>query len=330
MHVIEHVLLRPRVNELLYVVPEGEILQDGLTPPGYLYFQKTVPIIAAGVDDSTFKVNGDLETEFGVTDVIHIKGGSFNDGMYKVKSIASDGTDTIITTDASKTPVLFELPDAPHINGELVFIKKDEIDAVEPLNNKIVIDDPDGLDLVEGNTIQIVGSEENANDSRYKVASVADNGGIIEIVFDKVEQRVQDVLLPIHLDLECETCKHKDPYSYILSVVLPYWTGRFINLDFRKFMNKTLRFEAPAHVMLNICWISCEQMAEFELKYKAWLIETGKAEPDKVQLAHSLAEFIDILTRIRNVYPTGTLHDCEKDESLEGAIILNNSVLGTF
>jgi len=85
-----------------------------------------------------------------------------------------------------------------------------------------------------------------------------------------------------------------------------------------------LRKEAPAHVLLNICWIDCRQMTELETKLKVWLAEAGKTIPDKVALANALSELIEILTKIRNVYPTGTLHDCEDDEKLEGAIILNN------
>ncbi len=95
-------------------------------------------------------------------------------------------------------------------------------------------------------------------------------------------------------------------------------------------MERTLRREAPAHVLLNICWIDCRQMHELETKFKRWLIEIGRVEIDKTALSQALSELIDILTRTRNVYPTGTLHDCEEDENLEGAIILNNSVLGTF
>ncbi len=246
-----------------------------------------------------------------------------------MESISFDGTDTIITTD-DVSPVLFDLPDAPHLNGNLIFVKNADIDSVDHTNNTIIITDTDALNLVEGGIIQISGSEDGLNDRRYKVLSVIDNGGNIEIVFGKVEERVQDALLPIHLDQDCETCQHMDPYSYVVSVVLPYWPERFINLDFRKFINKTIRLEGPAHVMFNICWISCEQMSGFEEKYKIWLMEIRKDEPDKVNLSKALAELIDILTRIRNVYPTGTLHDCEADESLEGAIILNNSVLGTF
>jgi hypothetical protein len=69
-------------------------------------------------------------------------------------------------------------------------------------------------------------------------------------------------------------------------------------------------------------------MAEFELKYKAWLIENAKKDKDPGLLSARLNELTDILTRLRNVYPSGTLYDCEVDETLENAIILNYSVLG--
>lgn len=330
MHVIEHVLLRPRVNEMLFVAPEGPVLQEGLAPQGDLYFQKKVPITAASVEDSSITVSGDITGEIAVTTVIHITGGSFNDGQYKVDNITFDGADTVISTKADETPVAFDLPDAPQANGELLFVKKAPIDHVVAADHKIAINDTDALDLEEGYKIQIKGSQDGLNDKRYMVSAVQDNAGSIEVTFDKVEQLVQDNLLPIHLDQDCESCKQKDPYSFVASVVLPYWPGRFINLDFRKHMNKTIRLEAPAHVMFNICWISCEHMSEFEEKYKRWLVEIGRDEQDKAQLSVALTEFIDILTRIRNVYPTGTLHSCEEDDTLEGAIILNNSVLGTF
>lgn len=329
MHLIEHVLLRPRINEMLFVEPEGEVLHEGLAPQGDLYFQKKIPVVAAGVEDSTIKVAGDITGEMAVTTVVHITGGSFNDGQYQVESITFDGTDTVITT-KSDTPVAFDLPDAPHNNGELLYIKKTAISGLVAADNKIIVADADALGIQEGWKIQIKGSQDALNDRRYLVSAVQENAGNIEVTFSKVEQLVQDALLPVHLDQECEACQQKDPYSFIVSVVLPYWPGRFINMDFRKFMNKTIRQEAPSHVMFNICWISCEHMSEFEEKYKRWLVAIGKDEQDKAQLSKALAEFIDILTRIRNVYPTGTLHSCEEDDTLEGAIILNNSVLGTF
>jgi hypothetical protein len=69
-------------------------------------------------------------------------------------------------------------------------------------------------------------------------------------------------------------------------------------------------------------------MTEFEKKYKAWLIENARKQKDYGLLSARLNELIDILGRLRNVYPSGTLHDCEEDETLENAVILNYSVLG--
>ena len=69
-------------------------------------------------------------------------------------------------------------------------------------------------------------------------------------------------------------------------------------------------------------------MTEFEQKYKAWLLENAKPVKDLVRLSFTLNELIDILGRLRNVYPGGTLHDCEEDDTLQHSIILDNSVLG--
>jgi hypothetical protein len=69
-------------------------------------------------------------------------------------------------------------------------------------------------------------------------------------------------------------------------------------------------------------------MTEFEQKYKAWLVENTKKEKDFGLLSARLNELIDIRNQLRNVYPTGILHDCEEDKTLENAIILDNSALG--
>jgi hypothetical protein len=144
-----------------------------------------------------------------------------------------------------------------------------------------------------------------------------------------VESYVEDKLLEIVLDEDdCDACQIQDPYTCIASVIMPHWQGRFDNMDFRRFFERQLRLEAPAHVFLNICWISCEQMTEFEKRYKAWLIENAKKNKDYGLLSARLNDLIDIVGQLRNVYPSGTLHDCEEDETLENAIILDNSVLG--
>ena len=329
MHVIEHVLLRPRINETLFVPIGQPVLTEGLASNGELYFKKSVPIIGTNIADSSITVYGDITGEIADNSLV-INGGSFNDGAYILDSPPTlEGTNTLLSTEKEESPILFNLPEGTYELGALTYLKKATVDSVSSALNQIVISDADALEIKTGDIVEIKDSTDGNNDIRFMVDSVTQNGSDIEIIVNKFELLVQDELLPVHLDQECLSCQIKDPYSFIVSVVLPYWPDRFINLDYRKFMERTLRKEAPAHALLNICWIDCRQMFELETRYKKWLIETGRPEIDKTALSKALSELIEILTEIRNVYPTGTLHDCEDDQTLEGAIILNNSVLGT-
>lgn len=143
------------------------------------------------------------------------------------------------------------------------------------------------------------------------------------------DETVQNPLMSIYYDPDCEHCQLTNPYKYIASVVLPYWQGRFGNMDFRRFFERKIRFEAPAHVFLRVCWISNRQMQEFETSYKKWLILNAREEKDPEELSKALGSLIDILEKLRNVYPVGRLHDCEASDTLEEAMILNNSILGS-
>jgi hypothetical protein len=69
-------------------------------------------------------------------------------------------------------------------------------------------------------------------------------------------------------------------------------------------------------------------MAEFESACRAWLAETVKEKKDYGELSARQNALVDILGRLRNVYPSGVLHDCDREATLEDAIILDNSVLG--
>ena len=138
---------------------------------------------------------------------------------------------------------------------------------------------------------------------------------------------ITDKLLTINLDETCE-CALEDPYTCMAHVVLPYWPGRFTNTDFRKLMENKLRAEAPAHVFLTICWISYHHLEAFERAYKNWLLEKLKQPTNQESISQALQNLIEILESLRNIYPVGTLHDCDEDENLENSIILNNSALG--
>lgn len=63
----------------------------------------------------------------------------------------------------------------------------------------------------------------------------------------------------------------KDPYSLQISFVFPDWSPRFKNSDFRAFIERTVREETPAHLILNIHWLGQSAMTAFETAYQDWL-----------------------------------------------------------
>ncbi|MBO3460107.1 hypothetical protein G7B40_035320 [Aetokthonos hydrillicola Thurmond2011] len=118
----------------------------------------------------------------------------------------------------------------------------------------------------------------------------------------------------------------QDPYSFWISIILPYWPERFRNMDFRGFVERTLRLEAPAHVALKITWLDLHQMAKFEVAYSNWLKELARNSCD---LTRTLKDLLTILPDLQSVYPHGVLIDTHTSNPDNEPIILNQTVLGT-
>lgn len=139
----------------------------------------------------------------------------------------------------------------------------------------------------------------------------------------------QDELFEVCLDPTCEACGDEDPYSFRIQVVLPYWPERFRNLDFRHFFEETLRAETPAHIHARICWVSNEQMALLDERYRAWLEAKAARPPDLASLRAALRDLIQLLQQLKTVYPAATLHDCEEGAD-ENLVRLGSTNLGIF
>lgn len=69
-------------------------------------------------------------------------------------------------------------------------------------------------------------------------------------------------LLPVCLDPDCDSCGEEDPYSFRLTFVMPGWMDIFQNLDFRRYAERTIRLETPAHLLGKICWVGNEVCRE--------------------------------------------------------------------
>ncbi|CAL2093876.1 conserved protein of unknown function [Tenacibaculum sp. 190524A02b] len=145
--------------------------------------------------------------------------------------------------------------------------------------------------------------------------------------------------LPIKRE-ECKKCEPIDPYSYRVSIVIPGYTFRFMNTDFRNYMEKIIKETLPSHILPKICWIGYRaneienqeenDLLQFEEAYKAYLL--AKTNLEQIQPEEELIKFIQKLTQLSNVYPTGRLFDCSDDdnESLSGNIILGKTNLGSL
>jgi hypothetical protein len=333
-HILEHVLVRPKVKGLHYVDADEETLTEGLAANGSFYFMKTLPLFSASSENDWFKVAGNVSSEIDrfpsthLSSDIRISETGANDSWYAVSGVQYDGGNDR-TSIFTHEDVPVRIPPNGFV-GNLSYFKGTPITSLTASALSIEINDPESLGLLKGDEVEIRGSDDGLNDGKYTVEELIDHTTHQEVILSQVMMHVEDDLLEIVLDEdeECDSCQISDPYTCVASVILPHWQGRFDNMDFRRFFEKQLRLEAPAHVFLNICWVSCEQMTAFELKYKTWLAENARKEKDYGRLSASLNELLDIHRRLRNVYPSGTLHDCEEDETLENAIILDNSVLG--
>ncbi len=135
--------------------------------------------------------------------------------------------------------------------------------------------------------------------------------------------------------LTADECRcDEDPYSFRVSVVLPYWPGHFDNMAFRAYFEQKIREEAPAHVMVKVCWIDNNQMRTFELAYRAWLEALAAYHGNATQNAAALQTANDallaILAKLNNKYPKASLHDCEESALDSNVVTLGKTVLGTF
>ncbi|WP_394420295.1 hypothetical protein [Tenacibaculum mesophilum] len=139
---------------------------------------------------------------------------------------------------------------------------------------------------------------------------------------------------------DCEDCGTIDPYSYRVSIVLPGYTYRFSNPDFRRYMEDVIRQELPAHVLPRICWVGERKgiisdnendLLQFENAYKKYLFAKTNLEQKQPVENNELLDLIQAIQQLNTIYPSGRLTDCNaEDEALDGRIILNQSSIGNI
>lgn len=95
---------------------------------------------------------------------------------------------------------------------------------------------------------------------------------------------------------EADAAGYADPYSFRLSLFVPAWPLQFRDPVFRHLFEKAVYLETPAHVHPQIYWLGYRQMKEFEIAYKAWLQEMALNEIPDTGVVNHLVNIINTLS----------------------------------
>ncbi len=126
---------------------------------------------------------------------------------------------------------------------------------------------------------------------------------------DDIEKEIEQLMafFGFEFDWYCEenACdNNEDPYSFRATVVLPCWTERLRDATFRNLVEKTIRTQSPAHAHIRIVWLGMLEMKAFEKVYCAWLEEMAKTEMPAYELVNPLVD------KLNNLRPCG---ECEEE-----------------
>ena len=136
-----------------------------------------------------------------------------------------------------------------------------------------------------------------------------------------------DPMLSICIPPNCHLCGEEDPYSFRITVVLSGEEGIANGgIAFRRFAEKTIRQEVPAHIGVKICWVSGVQLTTFGTLWCDWLGELSRSEPRPTVLNQKLKPLLDEFAILKSVYPKATLHDCVDGDD-ENRVYLNQTVI---
>ena len=101
----------------------------------------------------------------------------------------------------------------------------------------------------------------------------------------------------------------QDPYSFLVTVVLPAWPRRFRTSENRVMLESILQREAPAHILLRILWLTPRDFCRFETDYEGWIDSLSRMAREERPCGHfEPARLIDLLFR----HSLGCLGDCRE------------------
>ena len=172
-------------------------------------------------------------------------------------------------------------------------------------------------------------SEQSAKDGKARLEFLLDNTadeGMLLIEHLLLFNKLNKEFLPICVDPTCSECTDTDPYSFRVSIVMPAYANRFLDMEFRNYVERVMREEMPAHLLVKICWADNETLHELEEAYRDWLDVKADRKDDHDGVI--LKRLMDAMVQIKTVYPESHLQTCSEEEQRQ-LFLLNKNSLGT-
>lgn len=199
---------------------------------------------------------------------------------------------------------------------------------------QFTVSDKNGNVLATSNIFSSVeAAQKSVNLFIAEFNSACDNTGLHLIEHTLLRPRNnQFALAPVCLDPNCDFCGEQDPYSFRMSIVLPYWPEHFRNISFRNYFEEMVRREAPAHTAVKVCWVNDASLYDFENAYKDWITALANYAFDSSTISDfqkANDKLINILFNLHSEFPVSTLYNCDESK-ITNPVMLGKTILGSF
>ena len=239
-HMVEHILLRPRG---IYPYP-----LDVRYSPGKI---SSFEAVENKDHARCFAIGHDLKEG----EKIQILGNEIYPETYTIVATEEDHFEIDVPFKESTTTGFWQ-----RILDIRYFIKTSNIESFEasPSSGHTFCKAKKNM-LKEGDLIEITQTQDY--DGIHEVIKVTEEGFEIPVAFN--ENNISGRWMPI--------AGPTDPYSLQLTFVVPKWTERYQDEEFKKFVENTIREETPAHIITHIKWLDQNEMQGFDKAFHSFL-----------------------------------------------------------
>jgi hypothetical protein len=165
---------------------------------------------------------------------------------------------------------------------------------------------------------QVVSNDQEGDALKYSFIIQDENGNVLAqslFIFNRKTKKQESDNTKIADDIEEEIARlmeyfgfetdwycaanpcdnNEDPFSFRTTVVLPCWPKRFRDATYRNFVEKTIVAQSPAHIRMQIHWVGMQEMRRFEDAYAGWLLEMAQTEMPGYEKVNPLVEVLNTL-----------------------------------